>query len=67
MNQQKYQCCFCNEKIESTMIDITTLLIISNWDKKKDLQNEQQLFCHIECLRSRLAPNVALYIADIID
>lgn len=67
MSNQKYQCCFCGESIESNQIDITALIVVSNWDKKQALQQEQQLFCHMECLRSKLAENVPLYIADIID
>jgi len=67
MSKQKYQCCFCGENIESNQIDITALIVVSNWDKQQDLQQEQQLFCHMECLRSKLAKNVPLYIADIID
>ncbi|KPU42118.1 hypothetical protein OXPF_38970 [Oxobacter pfennigii] len=67
MSNQKYQCCFCGDKIESNQIDITALLVVSNWDKERDLQQEQQLFCHMECLQNKLADNVPLYIADIID
>ncbi|KAF1084888.1 hypothetical protein SPSYN_02058 [Sporotomaculum syntrophicum] len=67
MSNQKYQCCFCDKNIESNQFDITALIVVSNWDKKQDLQQEQQLFCHIECLRSKLVDNVPLYIADIIE
>lgn len=67
MNNQKYQCCFCGENIESNQIDVTGLVVVSNWDKTQDLQQEQQLFCHIECLRSKLTKNIPQYIADIID
>ncbi len=67
MSNQKYQCCFCDENIESNQIDITALFVVSNWNKDQKLQQEQQLFCHMECLRSKLAENVPLYIADVID
>ncbi|SDO04567.1 hypothetical protein SAMN04487897_107180 [Paenibacillus sp. yr247] len=67
MSNQTYQCCFCNKNIESNKIDITALIVISNWDKNQDEQQEQQLFCHMECLRSKLGNNVPLYIADIFD
>lgn len=65
MNNQKYQCCFCGGNIESNQIDITTLIVVSNWDKQSELQQEQQLFCHVECLKSRLKKNVPLYIAEL--
>ncbi len=67
MNSQKYKCCFCGQHIESNDIDITSLVVLSNWDKRQDLQQEQQLFCHMECLRNRIDVNIPLYIADIID
>ena len=67
MSNQKYQCCFCSENIESNKIDITALIVVSNWNKDQNLQQEQQLFCHMECLRNKLADNVPLYIADVID
>jgi hypothetical protein len=67
MSNQGYQCCFCNQNIESSKIDITSLIVISNWDKPQVEQQEQQLFCHMECLRSKLSSNTPLYIADIYD
>ncbi len=65
--KNSYTCCFCNEKIESTKIDITSLIVVSNWDKSPEKQQEQQLFCHMECLRSKLSVTTPLYIADLID
>lgn len=67
MINQNFQCCFCGEGIESDVINVTSLIVISNWDKNQDVQQEQQLFCHIECLKSKLCKGVPLYIADIID
>ena len=64
MSSQNYQCCFCGKSIISNQIDVTSLIVVSNWDKEQTLQQEQQLFCHAECLRSKLAGNVFLYIAD---
>ncbi|GAC44188.1 hypothetical protein PPOP_3591 [Paenibacillus popilliae ATCC 14706] len=67
MSSQVYQCCFCNQKIESTKLDITSFIVISNWDKSREEQQEQQLFCHMECLKSKLGSNTPLYIEDIFD
>ena len=67
MINQVYQCCFCKQKIESTEVDITSLIIISNWDKSQDKQQEQQLFCHMECLKNKLDNSISLYITDIFD
>lgn len=64
---QKYQCCFCGESIESNQVDVTGLIVVSNWDKNQNLQKEQQLFCHMECFKNKLAKNVILYIEDNFD
>jgi len=65
MNKQIYQCCFCENDIDSNKFDVTSLIIITNWEKEKSLQQEQQLFCHIECLKNQLSKKVPLYITDI--
>lgn len=67
MKDLEYQCCFCGDKINSGNIDITSIIIISNWDKDKNMQQEQQLFCHIECLKKHLSKNTHIYISDIFD
>lgn len=67
VKNQKYICCFCGEDITSNEIDITGIIVVSNWDKGSERQQEQQLFCHINCLKERLSKNIPLYIADLID
>jgi hypothetical protein len=59
---QKYQCCFCGDVISLNEVDVTSIIIVTNWDKNQDKQNEQQLFCHIECLKNRLAKSINLYV-----
>jgi len=51
MKKEIYQCGFCNNSITS---HVTALIIIANWDKDQQLQQEQQLFCHMECLKKPL-------------
>lgn len=53
--ENRYQCCFCDGAITPNGVDITTLIVISNWEKNEERQREQQFFCHVECLRSRLS------------
>jgi len=65
--KNKYTCCFCGEIIKSDEFDITGLIVVSNWDKAPERQQEQQLFCHVNCLKGKLDIKVPLYIADIID
>jgi hypothetical protein len=65
MDKQKYQCCFCGDSIIPNQLAVTGLTITTNWEKESGLQQEQQLFCHLECLRENLSTNVPLYVADV--
>jgi len=65
--KNKYKCCFCTKEIKTTNIDVTSLIVISNWDKSKGKQHEQQLFCHMECLKKHVNSKVPLYVSDIYD
>ena len=58
--KKKYECCFCGQEIISDTIDVTALIIITNYDKGEKKQEAQQLFCHIHCLKEKL-PSVKLY------
>ena len=64
MEKNSYQCCFCSRKIIS---DVTELIVVANRDKDKSSQQEQQMFCHMECLREALSSKFPLYIADLVD
>lgn len=64
MSDLKYTCCFCGNKIPSSNKDVTGLIVIANWDKSADEQQEQQLFCHMQCLKERMDKNTPLYVAD---
>lgn len=55
-----YQCCFCGEGIESNKVDVTSLIVITNWDKEE--QQEQQFFCHLECFKQRVFENVPVFV-----
>ena len=59
---EKYVCCFCGKEIVPNSIDITSLTVLSNWEKSYKLQQTQQLFCHIECLKNKMSKNIQLYI-----
>lgn len=60
MTNRGYQCCFCGEDIESTEEDVTSLIVISNWDK--DEQADQQFFCHLQCFKRRVVENVPIFL-----
>jgi hypothetical protein len=60
-----YQCCFCDKGIQSN--EVTSLIVVSNWENARETQHEQQMFCHMDCLRKSVSRNFPLYIADIED
>jgi hypothetical protein len=64
VEKKSYQCCFCDKQIIS---DVTELVVVTNWDKDKSSQQEQQMFCHMECLKKAVSSKFPLYIADLID
>jgi hypothetical protein len=59
--KKKYECCFCNKEIISDTVDVTALIVITNYDKAQNKQEVQQLFCHIYCLKDKLPATIALY------
>ena len=67
MSNNTYQCCFCGETIKSNNFDITSLVLTTNWGKDLNLQQEQQLFCHLKCLKEKVNKNVPIYLDDLKD
>lgn len=66
MKSRNFQCCFCGEKIENSGLDVSSLILLTNWENKKK-QREQQFFCHIKCFQKTLHDNVPLYVLDLED
>ncbi len=64
MEKNSFQCCFCDEQI---ILDVTELVVVANWGKDKSSQQEQQMFCHMECLKKAVSSKFPLYIADLVD
>jgi hypothetical protein len=60
--KKNYECCFCTKEIISNTIDVTALIVITNYDKTEKKREVQQLFCHILCLQEKLPANVPLYV-----
>lgn len=46
---------------------ITSLIVTSNWNDSINSQQEQQLFCHMECLKENISDKIFLYLSDLID
>lgn len=59
----KYKCAFCGETIDSEKENITSLLVTTNW-LNDDEQQDQQLFCHLDCLKKMMNSESDLYIDD---
>ncbi len=59
--KKKYHCCFCSTEIISNTVDVTGLIVITNFDKSEKKQEVQQLFCHIYCLKDKLPLTIDLY------
>lgn len=49
-----FECCFCNENIESDSINPCDLNILTNWDKDKEKQHNQTFWCHLACFQNNL-------------
>ncbi len=59
----KFQCIFCGETIDKKKEKITSLLITSNW-KNEDEQSDQQVFCHMSCLKERCHIPESIYVDE---
>lgn len=55
-----FSCCFCGESIKPSKIDITSLLVTINFEKEEKLQYDQQIWCHYNCLKSKLPKDFPL-------
>ena len=63
-----FMCCFCNTSITSTDPNPSDIDIIANVDKPKNQQADQFFYCHLQCLKNKLHPNVAKhFVLDDID
>ena len=48
----EFQCIFCGKKINQNNEKVTSILVTTNWEKE-DEQEDQQLFCHLNCLKEK--------------
>jgi hypothetical protein len=53
-----FMCCFCNKSITSLDPDPSDINIIANIDKPKDQQADQYFYCHLQCLKNKVHPNI---------
>ncbi len=63
----EYQCCFCGKGIAHVKPDVGGLLYTTCVDRERELQLDQQLWCHTACLQERLHPSVKMYVLDILE
>lgn len=60
-------CVFCGEAIRPTGFDPCQLVLITNWTEPREHQLEQVFFCHADCFRRAVPPNVPLGFATVGD
>ena len=60
LKMNEFQCIFCGEKISGK---VTSLLITTNWENK-DKQEDQQIFCHLKCLKDACNDSDNIYIDE---
>ena len=58
----EFQCIFCGETIKNHK-SITSLLITTNWEDE-DIQENQQVFCHLKCLKDCCNQPYDIYVED---
>lgn len=59
----KFQCIFCGKSINKDKEKITSLLITTNWENEEE-QEDQQVFCHLKCLKSNCYRAKDIYIGE---
>ena len=63
-----YQCCICKETVNkdtASPLDPCGLILVSNIDLPRDVQKEQEFFCHLECFRRLVNNDGIMYIMDL--
>ena len=61
MENIEFICCFCNQEIKSSKTDPADINILINIDKPKERQCNQTFYCHIECFREKIHPNLKIH------
>ncbi len=59
----KYQCIFCGKSIDKNKKTVTSLLITTNWQNENEEEN-QQVFCHLNCLKNNCYMPENIYIDE---
>ncbi len=56
-----YLCCFCDTLIISSSGNPMEIDVLINFDKPKNKQNNQSFYCHMECFKERLHPDLKIH------
>ena len=59
----EFQCIFCGKVINKDDEKVTSLLITTNWESE-DSQEDQQVFCHLKCLKSKCYKPGNIYLEE---
>ena len=63
----EYQCCICKETVThdtASPLDPCNLSLVSNIDRPRNDQKEQEFFCHLECFRRLINDDGLMYIME---
>jgi hypothetical protein len=63
-----YECCICKQTVcsasNTSSLDPCGLILVSNIDRPRDDQKEQEFFCHFECFRRLVNNDGIMYIME---
>ena len=62
MYMNEFQCVFCGEKI-SEEEKVSSILLTTHW-LNEDEQEDQQLFCHLKCFKSKCFDKNNIFVED---
>ena len=69
MNENvKFTCCFCGKAIEIDNINPCDLSVMTRITRPKEERFDQNFYCHIDCLKTRLHDSIQDYlVVDILE
>ena len=51
---ERVSCCFCAQRVDSDQINPAEVIVVNNWDKPKNIQEEQVFWAHIQCFKDKM-------------
>jgi hypothetical protein len=64
MNAYGAHCMLCGKEIVPGKYGLCAIILVTHWNEQQEQQQEQQLFCHEDCIKKAAHKTVPLYILD---